>query len=236
MLKVFFGDSVFPVDWCVLVFIYPAETFMYTWALTVTSVQVCTASSGINETAANSLCIPSARLEPFCISCVFLPSPPDPAGPVDPSSLPVRPPSPPPPSLQRKQMQTSSSPLVRVSGTHRRSPPTRKVPQRQLSWFPVTSESVFSHSDPVKESAEMNWWRTGLFIPRSPDLSLPHRPGILNWQQHILKCVIALEAADTQGYLLFIFNLPWWTQGGLLLLYVPQTPSWWFDSFWGHLC
>lgn len=49
----------------------------------------------------------------------------------------------------------------------------------------------------------------GLFIPQSPDLSLPHRPGILNWQQHILKCVIALEPADTQGYLLFIFNLPW---------------------------
>lgn len=28
----------------------------------------------------------------------------------------------------------------------------------------------------------------GLFIPQSPDLSLPHRPRILNWQQHILKC------------------------------------------------
>lgn len=101
--------------------------------------------------------------------------------------------------------QTSSASRGRTDA----SPPTRKVPQRQLSWFPVTSESVFSHSDPVKESAEMNWWRTGLFIPRSPDLSLPHRPGILNWQQHILKCVIAPEAADTQAYLLFIFNLPW---------------------------
>lgn len=40
-----------------------------------------------------------------------------------------------------------------------------EVPQRHLSWFRVTSESVLSHSDPVKESAEMNWWRMAYLYP-----------------------------------------------------------------------
>lgn len=40
-----------------------------------------------------------------------------------------------------------------------------EVPQRQLSWFWVTSESVLSHSDPVKESAEMNRWRMAYLYP-----------------------------------------------------------------------
>ncbi len=38
---------------------------MYIWALTVTSVQVCTASSSLRETAASSLCIPSVSCEPL---------------------------------------------------------------------------------------------------------------------------------------------------------------------------
>lgn len=40
-----------------------------------------------------------------------------------------------------------------------------EVPQRQLSWFRVTSESVLSHSDAVKESAEMNWWQMAYLYP-----------------------------------------------------------------------
>lgn len=90
---------------------------MYTWALTVTSVQVCTASSGVNETAANSLCIPSAHLEPFfffafpAFFSLHLRTSPARSTPPPPS---VRPPS----SITSEGNRCTN--LVRVSGTHRR--------------------------------------------------------------------------------------------------------------------
>lgn len=87
-----------------------------------------------------------------------------------------------PPSLQRKQMQTSST-LFASPGRTEAQEPTQRSPSDSCPdflWHQSQSSVTLmpSRSEPMAD---------GLFIPEPPYLSPSHKPWILNWQQHILK-------------------------------------------------
>lgn len=141
----------FSVGWCGFVYLPCGNIHVYL-SLTVTSVQVCTASSSISETATDSLCVSLCwRLSvSLCISAP-LRSPPDLAAlfahfQCDPDD---------PHHVRENRCKPHSHPRLCLGDTPKLTADS-KVLQRHLSWLRVTSESVLSHSDPVKESAAMN--------------------------------------------------------------------------------